>query len=253
MLGSAAIDLAWLAEGQIDASMTLSNLSWDVAAGVVIAREAGAAVVDQDGTTHTTSSTATIAASPGIRDELLSLLATAVNAHHGDEWLTSTNVKRLPIDHGRDELNRSPFAWMLGGLDRPARSPWRHKQQHGRGGRRAGRLTYARHLACYWRLAPRLARSVIYRHFCRVRGAADYTVMWRTRWGSTLVRRSTSHRAPENAFSMASTALGAHVAWAVAMTSVSAVSTSAARRSRSAFFSRSAGDLSRWLDGPRRR
>jgi myo-inositol-1(or 4)-monophosphatase len=29
MLGSAAIDLAWLAEGRLDASATPSNRSWD--------------------------------------------------------------------------------------------------------------------------------------------------------------------------------------------------------------------------------
>jgi myo-inositol-1(or 4)-monophosphatase len=40
MFGSAALDLAWLAEGKVDASITLSNRSWDVAAGVV-ARKAG--------------------------------------------------------------------------------------------------------------------------------------------------------------------------------------------------------------------
>jgi myo-inositol-1(or 4)-monophosphatase len=47
MLGSAAIDLAWVAEGRLDASIILANKPWDTAAGVVIAREAGAHVVDQ--------------------------------------------------------------------------------------------------------------------------------------------------------------------------------------------------------------
>jgi len=79
MLGSAAVDLAWLAEGKVDASVTLSNRSWDVAAGVVLAREAGAAVFDHDGSTHTTDSAATIAASPGIRDELLAVLSAALS------------------------------------------------------------------------------------------------------------------------------------------------------------------------------
>lgn len=84
MLGSAAVDLAWLAEGKVDASITLSNRSWDVAAGVVLAREAGATVTDQDGSPHTTESAVTIAASPGIRDELLALLAAALNGHRQD-------------------------------------------------------------------------------------------------------------------------------------------------------------------------
>jgi myo-inositol-1(or 4)-monophosphatase len=75
MLGSAAIDLAWVAEGKLDASMTLSNKPWDTAAGVVIAREAGAVVIDQDGSDHTSSSAATIAAAPGVVEELGALIA----------------------------------------------------------------------------------------------------------------------------------------------------------------------------------
>jgi myo-inositol-1(or 4)-monophosphatase len=74
MFGSAAVDLTWLAEGRTDASVTLSNRSWDVAAGVVIAREAGAQVLDYDGSEHTTESAATVAVSPGLREELLAVL-----------------------------------------------------------------------------------------------------------------------------------------------------------------------------------
>jgi myo-inositol-1(or 4)-monophosphatase len=77
MFGSAAVDLAWLAEGKVDASVTLSNRSWDVAAGVILAREAGAHVFDHDGSEHTTDSGATIAASPGVCDELLAILRAA--------------------------------------------------------------------------------------------------------------------------------------------------------------------------------
>lgn len=75
MLGSAAIDLAWVAEGKLDASMTMSNKPWDTAAGVVIAREAGAVVIDQDGSDHTSTSAATIAVAPGVAEELLALVA----------------------------------------------------------------------------------------------------------------------------------------------------------------------------------
>ena len=75
MLGSAAIDLAWLAEGRTHASITLSNSSWDIGAGVIIAREAGAVVFDIDGTEHTTESSTTIASAPGLKDHLLRLVA----------------------------------------------------------------------------------------------------------------------------------------------------------------------------------
>lgn len=74
MHGSAAIDLAWLAAGKIDAVAMLANKPWDTAAGVVIAREAGARTVDLDGSPHRTDSQATIAISPGIFREMLSLL-----------------------------------------------------------------------------------------------------------------------------------------------------------------------------------
>jgi myo-inositol-1(or 4)-monophosphatase len=41
MLGSSAIDLAWTAEGRLDACIMLGNKPWDTSAGVLIAREAG--------------------------------------------------------------------------------------------------------------------------------------------------------------------------------------------------------------------
>jgi myo-inositol-1(or 4)-monophosphatase len=61
MLGSAAIDLAWLAEGKTDACITLGSHPWDTAAGVIIATEAGAKIVDLDGASHTLQAKATIA------------------------------------------------------------------------------------------------------------------------------------------------------------------------------------------------
>ncbi|MET8074903.1 inositol monophosphatase family protein [Streptomyces sp. NPDC005303] len=74
MLGSAAIDLIWVASGKLDASIALSNHPWDMAAGVAIAREAGAAVMDLDGSPHSLRSTATIAVAPGLRGTLLQML-----------------------------------------------------------------------------------------------------------------------------------------------------------------------------------
>lgn len=74
MFGSAALDLVWVAEGRTDATVILSNKPWDTAAGVLIAREAGALVVDRFGEPHTSTSTDTIAVSPGIADELLAVV-----------------------------------------------------------------------------------------------------------------------------------------------------------------------------------
>ncbi len=73
-LGATAVDLVFVAEGALDASITLGNRAWDTAAGAVIAREAGALVVDSDGSPHTTRSRCAVAVTPGLRDAVLSLL-----------------------------------------------------------------------------------------------------------------------------------------------------------------------------------
>ncbi len=77
MLGTAALDLAWVAAGRLDASITFSNNPWDTAAGVIIAREAGAAVTDYDGTPHNMDSAATIAAPAQLIPHLMPLIQTA--------------------------------------------------------------------------------------------------------------------------------------------------------------------------------
>ncbi|QBS45726.1 inositol monophosphatase family protein [Nocardia sp. CS682] len=75
MFGSAALDLAWVAEGRIDGCVLLSNKPWDTAAGVLIARESGAVVTDSDGSDHALGSAHTIAANPTIAPDLLDLIA----------------------------------------------------------------------------------------------------------------------------------------------------------------------------------
>ncbi|MBO8197377.1 inositol monophosphatase family protein [Streptomyces smyrnaeus] len=77
MLGSAATDLAWVAADRLDASIALSNHLWDTAAGTAIAREAGARVVDWDGTPHTAMSTATVVCAPSIADEVARIVKAA--------------------------------------------------------------------------------------------------------------------------------------------------------------------------------
>jgi len=75
MHGSAAIDLAWLAAGKVDAIVMLANKPWDTAAGVILAREAGADVVDVNGSPHTATARACIGASRSILPSILSLLS----------------------------------------------------------------------------------------------------------------------------------------------------------------------------------
>lgn len=75
--GSVALDLAWLAAGRIAATVALSNYAWDVSAGVLLAREAGAAVFDHRDEPHGIHSESTIAAIPSVRSEVLDALAAA--------------------------------------------------------------------------------------------------------------------------------------------------------------------------------
>jgi myo-inositol-1(or 4)-monophosphatase len=77
MLGSAAADLALVADGTLDASITLGNRPWDMAAGAVIARTAGAIVTDADGSPYTLASRATIAAAPGLSGPVLGIVRAA--------------------------------------------------------------------------------------------------------------------------------------------------------------------------------
>jgi myo-inositol-1(or 4)-monophosphatase len=72
--GSAALDLAWLAAGRLNASVMLSNRAWDVSAGVLLAREAGALTYDWDGSEHGVGSRFTIASAAGLKSILLELL-----------------------------------------------------------------------------------------------------------------------------------------------------------------------------------
>jgi myo-inositol-1(or 4)-monophosphatase len=74
MFGSAALDLAWVAEGRIEAAVILANKPWDTAAGALIARESGAVVVDQRGLDHNVHSQETIAATPNLIAPLLELV-----------------------------------------------------------------------------------------------------------------------------------------------------------------------------------
>lgn len=78
-LGSAAIDLAWVAQGKLDATVILSNMPWDTMAGVLLVREAGGAVVDADDSEHSVDSAATIAVGAGLREQIVGAL-TRVNS-----------------------------------------------------------------------------------------------------------------------------------------------------------------------------
>jgi myo-inositol-1(or 4)-monophosphatase len=47
--GAAALDLAWVAAGRFDGYWEYGLFPWDIAAGILLIREAGGAVTDMEG------------------------------------------------------------------------------------------------------------------------------------------------------------------------------------------------------------
>lgn len=74
MIGAATLDLAFVAEGALDACVMMSNKPWDTGAGTLIAREAGAQLTDAQGNPHTHSSASTIVTAPGIAEQLATVI-----------------------------------------------------------------------------------------------------------------------------------------------------------------------------------
>ncbi|WP_326822032.1 inositol monophosphatase [Streptosporangium sp. NBC_01639] len=73
MLGTAAVDLAWVAQGRLDGLIMFSNNPWDTAAGIALVREAGGEVVDRGGAEHFMDSEVTVAGSGPVLDDLVAL------------------------------------------------------------------------------------------------------------------------------------------------------------------------------------
>ncbi len=87
-------DLAWVAEGNSDASVMLNNKPWDTSAGVLIAREAGVRVLDVDGTQHNFNSRGTVAVAGPLANGLIDLIAQAGIADPKDP--TESQVSHCP-------------------------------------------------------------------------------------------------------------------------------------------------------------
>ncbi len=80
--GSAALDLCMVACGRLDAYFEEHLNSWDLAAGVLIASEAGATTSNFG--SGPAGSDATVATAPGLHEALLTLLATIDNGQRDD-------------------------------------------------------------------------------------------------------------------------------------------------------------------------
>ena len=72
--GAAALDLAWVACGRIDAFWEIGLSPWDMAAGALLVREAGGLIGDLDGNEGFLDSGRVVAANPKIFSAFLQLL-----------------------------------------------------------------------------------------------------------------------------------------------------------------------------------
>ena len=73
-LGSAALDLAYLAAGRLDGFWEMGLKPWDVAAGVVLVEEAGGTVTRFDGSPHRLTGGEMLAAPPPLHSRMVQVL-----------------------------------------------------------------------------------------------------------------------------------------------------------------------------------
>lgn len=76
-VGAASLDLAWTAAGRYDAYWELGTHAWDVAAGVLLVREAGGYATDPAGSDHVTGDV--VAGNPHIQPRLRDMVAEALD------------------------------------------------------------------------------------------------------------------------------------------------------------------------------
>ncbi len=84
--GAAALDLAWVAAGRYDGFWELGLKPWDMAAGLVIVREAGGFMTDAAGketVMHEATGNDIVAANPHMHARLLEVVAEGVHAAEG--------------------------------------------------------------------------------------------------------------------------------------------------------------------------
>jgi len=73
-MGSAALDLAWVAAGRLDGAWLTGLQAWDVAAGGLLVREAGGLLNDFDGNDDWLYRGEVIAATPKVHHEMLQVM-----------------------------------------------------------------------------------------------------------------------------------------------------------------------------------
>ena len=75
--GAAALDLAWVAAGRFDGFWERNLRAWDLAAGIVVLREAGGFVTDADGKDRMLETGSVVAGNEAIQRKLLKQVKTA--------------------------------------------------------------------------------------------------------------------------------------------------------------------------------
>lgn len=81
--GAAALDLAYVAAGRLDGFWELKLKAWDVAAGVLMVREAGGVVTSFDGSVYDIFNDRIVASNGLIHDEMVGILATVASGAAG--------------------------------------------------------------------------------------------------------------------------------------------------------------------------
>jgi myo-inositol-1(or 4)-monophosphatase len=77
--GAAALDLAYVAAGRLDGFWELKLHAWDVAAGVLLVREAGGKVTTFDGSPYSVFNDRIVASNGRIHDEMVAMLASVAS------------------------------------------------------------------------------------------------------------------------------------------------------------------------------
>ena len=81
--GAAALDLAYVAAGRLDGFWELKLKAWDVAAGVLLVREAGGVVTTFDGSAYDVFNNRIVASNGLIHDEMVAKLAELASENAG--------------------------------------------------------------------------------------------------------------------------------------------------------------------------
>lgn len=81
--GAAALDLAYVAAGRLDGFWELKLKAWDVAAGVLLVREAGGVVTTFDGSAYDIFNDKIVASNGLIHNDMVEMLASVVSSSAG--------------------------------------------------------------------------------------------------------------------------------------------------------------------------